>query len=85
MTVLAVNTALAVNEDQVSPGALGFFVVVALGVALFFLIRSMNKQIARIEAPHEEDLKQAEWELSQQQEESGPPQPPNGHGGTQRD
>jgi flagellar biosynthesis/type III secretory pathway M-ring protein FliF/YscJ len=56
---------LAVNEDQVTPGALGFLVVVALGVALFFLIRSMNKQIARIEAPYEEDLKQAEWERRQ--------------------
>jgi Na+-transporting methylmalonyl-CoA/oxaloacetate decarboxylase gamma subunit len=46
----------------VTPGFLGFGVVVILGVALFFLLRSMNKQISRIEAPKEADLKQAEWE-----------------------
>ncbi|HEY7484401.1 MAG TPA: hypothetical protein VH912_08040 [Streptosporangiaceae bacterium] len=59
-------TPLAVNEDQVTPGVLGLLVVVALGVALFFLIRSMNKQMSRIQAPREEDLKQAEWERRQE-------------------
>lgn len=58
---------LAVNEDQVTPGVTAFFVVAALGVTLFFLIRSMNKRIARIKAPHEEDLRQAEWESRQTQ------------------
>jgi flagellar biosynthesis/type III secretory pathway M-ring protein FliF/YscJ len=79
MTVNA-PTVLAVPEDKVSPGALGFVIVLALGVALFLLIRSMNKQIARIEAPSEEDLKQAEWER-RRQEESGV-RPPNGDGGS---
>jgi hypothetical protein len=59
---------LAVTEDQVTPGVIAFLVVAALGVTLFFLIRSMNKQISRIEAPHEEDLKQAEWERRQDEE-----------------
>jgi hypothetical protein len=58
-------TVLAINEDQVTPGVLGFLVVVALGVTLFFLLRSMNKQIGRIKAPREADLKQAEWERRQ--------------------
>lgn len=56
---------LAVNEDQVTPGLTAFLVVAALGVTLFFLIRSMNRQIARIEAPSDEDQRQAEWERSQ--------------------
>ena len=36
---------LAVNEDQVTPGVTAFLIVAALGVTLFFLIRSMNKRI----------------------------------------
>src|SRR5262245_57747234 len=56
---------LAVNDDQVTPGVTAFLIVAALGVTLFFLIRSMNKRIARIEAPHEEDLRQDEWERRQ--------------------
>lgn len=55
-------TVLAINESSVTPGVLGFLVVAALGVTLYFLIRSMNKRIKRIEAPSEDDLRQAEWE-----------------------
>ena len=62
---------LAVPEDVVSPGGLGFVIVLALGVALYLLIRSMNKQIARIEAPSEEDIKQADWERRRQEQEEG--------------
>jgi hypothetical protein len=57
---------LAVNEDQVTPGVTAFLIVAALGATLFFLIRSMNKQIGRIEAPSEEDLRQEEWERQQE-------------------
>jgi hypothetical protein len=56
---------LAVNEDQVTPGVTAFIIVAALGVTLFLLIRSMNKQISRIEAPSEDDLRQADWERRQ--------------------
>jgi hypothetical protein len=70
----------APSEDQVTPGILGFLIVVALGVALFFLVRSMNKQIRKIEAPSEEDLKQAEWERKQEESASSP----NGNGGPQQ-
>jgi large-conductance mechanosensitive channel len=70
----------APSEDQVTPGVLGFLIVVALGVALFLLVRSMNKQIRKIEAPSEEELKQAEWERKQQ--ESAPSS--NGNGGSQQ-
>ncbi len=58
---------LAVNEDQVTPGVLAFVIVAALGVTLFFLVRSMNKRLARIQAPREEDLRQADWERRQEE------------------
>ena len=58
-------TVLAVNEDQVTPGVIAFLIVAALGVTLFFLVRSMNKRIARIQAPSEDDLRQADWERRQ--------------------
>ncbi|WP_199486424.1 hypothetical protein [Actinomadura logoneensis] len=62
--VLADNN-LPLNNDTVSPGFLGFGVFLALGLALFFLIRSMNKQMRRIQAPKEADLKQQEWERAE--------------------
>lgn len=64
---------LAVNEDQVTPGVTAFIIVAALGVTLFFLIRSMNKRLSRINAPREEDLRQAEWERRQAEAGAGEP------------
>ena len=58
---------LAVNEDQVTPGVVAFFIVAALGVTLWLLIRSMNKHIRRIEAPSEDELRQADWERRRQE------------------
>ncbi|WP_225993704.1 hypothetical protein [Actinomadura rudentiformis] len=57
--------AMPLNDDTVTPGFLGFGVFLALVVALVFLIRSMNKQIGKIQAPREADLKQQEWEAAQ--------------------
>jgi hypothetical protein len=34
--------------SQVVPGILGFLVVAAMGLALFFLLRSMNKQLRKV-------------------------------------
>lgn len=47
----------AVDPAQVRPGLLGFFVVAALGLATFLLIRSMLKQVRKIhiEEPEEEE------------------------------
>jgi len=47
--VLAAVAASAPASDDVTPGVLGFLVVAAMGVALFFLLRSMNKQFRKIE------------------------------------
>lgn len=45
MTVLAAG--------DVSPGLLGFLVVALIALALYVLIKSMNKQMSKIEVPHE--------------------------------
>ncbi len=41
----------AVEESNVNPGLLGFVVVALLGVATWLLIRSMNRQIRKIDLP----------------------------------
>ena len=41
-------------SDDVTPGVLGFLVVAAIGVALVFLLKSMNKQFRKI-APKAEE------------------------------
>jgi hypothetical protein len=46
--VLAAVAASSPNPDYVGAGALGFLVVAAMGVALVFLVRSMNKQFRKI-------------------------------------
>jgi hypothetical protein len=68
-----------IDEDLITPGVLGLLVVVALAVALVFLVRSMNKQISKIQAPKEADLKQAEWEQRQAREH--PPEKGTGETG----
>jgi hypothetical protein len=38
----------AVSASTVVPGVLGFLVVAGLGLALFFLLRSMNKHLSKV-------------------------------------
>ena len=47
MTALAAGSSVA---SQVEPGVLGFAIVAGIGIALFFLMRSMNKQLAKVHA-----------------------------------
>ena len=42
---------LAADDSRVTPGVLGFVVVALLGVATWLLIRSMNRQIKKIDIP----------------------------------
>jgi hypothetical protein len=46
LTVLASSSV----ASQVEPGVLGFLIVAGIGVALFFLMRSMNKQLRKVGA-----------------------------------
>jgi hypothetical protein len=57
---LAALAAAASSSNDVEPGVLGFLVVAAMGVALVFLLRSMNKQFRKIEPePEAPDGEQA--------------------------
>jgi hypothetical protein len=47
----AVLAAAKVNDNEVTPGVLGFLVVAAMGVALYFLLKSMSKQLKKIPPP----------------------------------
>jgi hypothetical protein len=49
--VLAAAAASSSSSNDIEPGVLGFLVVAALGVALVFLLRSMNKQLRKITPP----------------------------------
>ncbi len=44
MSVLAASS----TASQVYPGLIGFLVVAGMGLALFFLFRSLNKQLHKI-------------------------------------
>jgi hypothetical protein len=59
VTFLAANSTSTVNN--VEPGLLGFLVVAALGLALYFLLRSMNKQFRKI-GPKPEETEPEETE-----------------------
>ena len=66
MTVLASSTPAAA---QVVTGVLGFLVVAGMGVALFFLLRSMNKHLRRV-------VREPRWrEEAQAGPEAAPDQP----------
>lgn len=66
LSLIAVQAdSFPLNDDTVSPGFLGFGVFLALGAATFLLIRSMNKQMKKIQAPREAELIQQEWERAE--------------------
>jgi hypothetical protein len=41
--------AATIDESKVTPGTIGFLVIVALGIALWLLLRSMNRQLHKID------------------------------------
>jgi hypothetical protein len=45
----AADVLFAFDKNNVNPGALGFVVVALLGVATWLLIRSMQKQLGKID------------------------------------
>ena len=45
----------SVPVNNVTPGVLGFLVVAAMGIALYFLLRSMSRQLKKIPPPPEDD------------------------------
>jgi hypothetical protein len=72
LTVLASSATPA--SGQVVTGVLAFLVVAGMGVALFFLLRSMNKQLRKV-------LGEPRWRGEAREGE----QPPDGQDGPQGD
>jgi hypothetical protein len=57
LTLLAAVLSSGSNSstlDNVEPGLLGFLVIAGIGIALVFLLRSMNKQFRKLPPPPEE-------------------------------
>jgi len=52
--VTIANMLAAVDESKVNPGVLGFLVVALLGVATWLLIRSMNRQLHKVDFEEEQ-------------------------------
>jgi hypothetical protein len=50
---LVMPIAAVIRDQDVSPGVLGFTVVALLGVATWLLVRSMQRQIKKIDIPDE--------------------------------
>ena len=58
MTLLAGVLAASTNNstlNDVEPGLLGFLVVAGIGIALVFLLLSMNKQFRKLPPPEDPD------------------------------
>jgi hypothetical protein len=58
----------APTASQVVPGILGFLVVAGMGLVLFFLLRSMNKQLRKV-VPDPAWRKEAAQNQAQAQEQ----------------
>jgi large-conductance mechanosensitive channel len=72
-----VNVLASPVASQVVPGILGFLVVAGMALALFFLLRSMNKQLNKVarEPRWREEAKQAEQDQAEQDySQNGTPQ-----------
>ena len=55
-TLISAVARAAGDDGTVTPGVLGFLVVALLGVATYLLIRSMNRQIKRIDLPSADEM-----------------------------
>jgi hypothetical protein len=67
LAALAAAAASSSASNDVEPGVLGFLVVAAMGVALVFLLRSMNKQFRKITPePDAPDGEQAGEQVGEQ-------------------
>lgn len=49
MSGAAGGAVLAIDPNSVGPGLLGFLVVAGIAAATYFLIRSMNKRVKKID------------------------------------
>lgn len=68
--------AASLDPNKVSPGLLGFIIVVIIGLITWFLARSMAKQLRKLDAGRQAEeeaaVAEAEAEEAADGEESGP-------------
>lgn len=57
--------AAVLDPNKVSPGLLGFIIVVIIGIAVWFLARSMAKQLRKLDADRADDAEQGDEAASQ--------------------
>jgi hypothetical protein len=78
--ILAAAAASSAASDDVGTGVIAFLVVAAMGAALVFLLRSMNKQFRKIDAnplePGRADGLEAGGEQADGQQAKAPAQTP---------
>jgi hypothetical protein len=74
-------TLASYNPNDVKPGWIAFWIVVALGVATFLLWRSMNTQLRKIKAPYKNDVAAAGGEADR----SDPEQSQDDHSDNESD
>lgn len=79
MTILASSTPAA---GQVVTGVLGFLVVAGMGLALFFLLRSMNKQLRKVVREPRWRDEASQGQAAAGQEAEGQPEQDFSHNGT---
>jgi hypothetical protein len=72
--LLAASSTNSSTISNVEPGLLGFIVVAALGLALVFLLRSMNRQFRKI-GPAPEDPEDTEVPAADEAPDDGDGQP----------
>jgi hypothetical protein len=68
----AADVLLALDKNNVNPGALGFIVVALLGVATWLLIRSMQRQLGKIDFEEGVDAAEVEPERDAEDGERQP-------------
>jgi hypothetical protein len=72
--LLTTGLLLAIDDSDVSPGVLGFLVVAALGVATWLLLRSMRRQMKKVDFDeHATDARPPE-QAPRDAEEPSPPE-----------
>jgi hypothetical protein len=57
------HLAASLDPNKVAPGLLGFLIVCVLGLATWFLVKSMSRQLGKLERDYaEQDAAEAERE-----------------------
>jgi hypothetical protein len=66
----------AASNNNVTPGVLGFLIVAGMGLALFFLLKSMSRQFRKLPPPPAPDGGDGAGKPAEQDRVSpGPPRP----------